>query len=251
MSIWAVTGATGFIGTRLCRQLIEQGDEVLALTRPGGTREVPGLPGIRSYPTDLGDRAALAQALAGCEVVAHLAAPRRHADAPRSAASETDRLVVVSDMCETLVEAAARAGARRFVLASSTAVYGHPWHEVDESSPVRPDTSYGKARLAGERLARASGDRRGLDVTIARLSEVYGPGGASHRALVGDVLTGGFRVVGDGKHLHQMIHVDDAARALVACGRESDAANTTVLVSGSRVAFREWIGASPRPGVRG
>ena len=143
--------------------------------------------------------------------------------------------------CETLIEAAARAGVRRLVLATSTAVYGHPWEVVNELSPVRPDTQYGRARLAGERLARASADRCGLELTIARLSEVYGPGSVGHRALIEHVMAGGFQVVGDGRHPHRMIHAADAARALDACGTQTDVANATILVSGPRVTFQAWI----------
>ena len=243
MSTWAVTGATGFIGRELCRQLIDRGDEVRGLTRPGGTRELAGLRDIRICPTDLGDPDAVAHALSGCEEVAHLAAPRRPSGGTRDSGARAEGTALMTDACETLIEAAARAGARRLVLASSTAVYGHPWDEVDEDSAARPDTPYGQARLIGERRARARADRCGLELTIARLSEVYGPGSVGHRALVEHVLAGGFRVIGDGHHPHQMIHVADAARALDACGRQPGAANATVLVSGPRVTFREWIGS--------
>ncbi len=215
---------------------------MVAITRPSGTREVAGPREVRSCPVDLRDLDELTRTLSGCEVVAHLAAPRRQPDRSRGFGTGASNLSVIAQGSATLVEATARAGARRFVLASSTAVYGHPWQEVDEESPVRPDTPYGHSRLVGERLSRAAAVRLGVELTVARLSEVYGPGSVGHQSLIESVLCGNFRVVGDGRHAHQIVHVEDAARALEACGSRDKAAGATMLISGPRVTFRDWVG---------
>ncbi len=241
MSRWAITGTTGFIGPKLCRLVCDRGDEVVALTRPGSSSSTTDLTGVRICPTDLLDVAAIRRAIRGCDVVVHLAAPRRLPGKSRGSAPGSRGFLVITEACRALLEAAAEVGASKFVLASSTSVYGRPWGEVTESSPLKPQSEYARARLTGERLSLSTGARVGVCVTIVRLSGVYGPGSIPLRPLLAKVTAGGFRVVGDGRQIHQTIHVEDAARALDASGRGGRTSSETVLVSGARSSLREWL----------
>jgi nucleoside-diphosphate-sugar epimerase len=112
-----------------------------------------------------------------------------------------------------VVEAIARAGARRLVYVSSTGVYaagGGAW--VDERWPLEPVTASGRARLAAERAIE--GAAAGLSVVMLRAAGIYGPG----RGVVARLRAGTFRIVGDGTAHTSRVHVDDLAAAIVLAG---------------------------------
>jgi nucleoside-diphosphate-sugar epimerase len=253
MTVWGVTGATGFIGRHLVRRLLDRGDQVVALVRPGGDAGL--LPeAVERRVTALDDRQAVEDALAGVEICAHLAAPRRtllhDRDAAVAAAWNEARLTAAPGIV-TLLEAGARTGLRRFVLASSAAVFGHPWQTVTEHTPPNPDTSYGRERLAAELMVAEVASRLGIEACVLRLSEVFGPGSVGHAALFLEIARGHVRVPGDGGHSHQLIFVTDAVRALEAAGVHPRAAGQMVVVSGPSLTLREWLdGIASAAGVR-
>lgn len=256
MSTWGVTGATGFIGRHLCRALLEQGERVVALLRPGSPSLAGVAAGVEARAVELADETALAHALTGVEVCIHLAVPRRQVlGAGRGLQLDGLRRgsrSLLVDAVHHLLEAGARTGLRRLVLPSSTAVYGHRWRVVVPATPPRPDTPYGRDRLAGDTAALARGPGLGIEVVVARLSEVFGPGSRAQGPLFQAIAGGGFRVPGDGRHPHQLVAVDDAVRALVSCGR-TPAVNEPILISGPRITLRQWldaIGAAAGTGVR-
>ena len=80
------------------------------------------------------------------------------------------------DGTEAVAEAAAAAGVRRLVLASTTAVYGPTGAQpASEDTAPAPDSWYAESKLEAERVARAVGRRTGLEIVVLRLSAVYGP----------------------------------------------------------------------------
>jgi len=243
MTVWGVPGATGFMGRRLCRRLLDDGARVVALVRPDSPHRTALDTAVEARPVDLSAPSGLEAALEGVEVCAHLAVPRRvvaGGDRPRLDGLRRGSRALLVDSVTALLEAGARTGLRRLVLASSTSVYGHRWRPVDQATPPRPDTSYGRDRLAGDEAALACGSRLGIEVVPARLSEVYGPGSVAHIPLFHAIARGGYRVLGHGRQPHQVVDVDDAVRALVACGTTS-AVNEPLLVSGPSISLRQWI----------
>jgi nucleoside-diphosphate-sugar epimerase len=174
----AVTGATGFIGSQLVADLGRDA-AVRSIVRAGSTKQVGGE--VRRV-ADLLDLAGMTAALHGARDVVHLAG-RAHLmrDAARDPLAEFRRINV--DGTVTVIEAAAQAGARRVLLASSLKAVGErsetPW---TESTPPHPADAYGRSKLEAEQAARAAGERHGVEVVIMRFPLVYGPGAPANVA---------------------------------------------------------------------
>lgn len=170
-----VTGATGFIGGRLAERLATETSAVVT----GSGRNLAAAAfieaaGARLVRADLLDRAAMAAALEGQEVVFHVAAwlSRRHGE--ESAAHRYN-----VEATRLLVELAHAADVQRVVCVSSIAAYGPPRALVmDEATqpvdPQQPDL-YGRTKAQGELEALRLGREWGLAVTVARPGMVYGP----------------------------------------------------------------------------
>lgn len=178
----AVTGAGGFIGTAVCKALVQAGAPVREVRRSGAPPPIAGLE--RAEIPDL-ERSALARAFADADVVVHLAgrAHRLPDDAGDSLAAF--RRVKVEGT-RAVVAAAADAGVRRVLVASSVKAVGEsaliPWTEETAPAPLDP---YGVSKLEAERAAFAVGAERGVDTVVMRFPLVYGPGAPAHvRRLV-------------------------------------------------------------------
>ena len=163
-----VTGAGGFIGAGLCPALAARGHAVIA----GLRRDTPA---EAAAPVVLGDISSVtdwARALAGIDIVIHLA-QRAHAG-PDPAALAADPPTVAS-----LARAMGPAGARRLVLVSSIKAMGEataPGRPFRPDDEPRPEDAYGRAKLASERAAREAADNAGIELVVIRPPLVYGPG---------------------------------------------------------------------------
>ena len=132
-----------------------------------------GDPRLRVIEGDVRDTDSVAAAMAGIEVVLHLAA-----QSTVMGAVEDPAYNFATNVAGTfnVLEAAAQCGVRRVVLASSREVYGDPIVlPVDEGHPLLPINSYGASKVACEALCRAFARERGIDTAILRLANVYGP----------------------------------------------------------------------------
>src|SRR5262249_43919471 len=150
--------------------LRERGDAVSALARPEARR--PETAGVRWVEGDLGSRDALAHLVEGAEAVVHVAAVYRTAGHPDAYYRDVN-----VGGTERLLEAAARAGARRFVHTSTVGVHGDVRHPpADEDAPFDPGDVYQETKAEGEALARRRGPELGLPVVVVRPGAIYGPG---------------------------------------------------------------------------
>ncbi|HZS03343.1 MAG TPA: hopanoid-associated sugar epimerase [Blastocatellia bacterium] len=169
-----VTGATGFIGGNLVRELLTDGCEVRVLVRAGSDlRNLTGLP-VTTVEGSLDDPAQLAEQIAGCEVVFHVAAHYS------LWARDRDSIYRVNVRgTEYLLEAARAAGVRRFVHTSSVAAIGVPPEstlgtEETQTTLAELVSDYKKSKFLAEQSARAA-IREGLDVVIVNPSTPVGP----------------------------------------------------------------------------
>jgi UDP-glucose 4-epimerase len=165
-----VTGASGFIGTALCRELLARGHAVRAAVRRAPGEIPPGLQPV-VVPDIAGefDRRAL---LDGIEVVVHLAAIAHRRDGGEAAL----RRVNVEGAAR-LAEAAAGA-VRGFVFLSSVKVHGEDSgaRAFVETDPLRPEDAYGRSKLEAEQALSEIAQRSGMALAIVRSPLVYGPG---------------------------------------------------------------------------
>lgn len=168
-----VTGATGFIGGNLVRELLADNVQVRALVRHGSDqRNVTGLP-IELVSGDLADQHKLAEQLAGCDVIFHVAA---HYSLWAREAAAIYRANVTGT--ENLLAAARRVGVKRFVHTSSVAAIGVPppgtlGSETTQTTLAELVSDYKKSKYLAEQAAwRAV--RAGLDVVIVNPSTPIG-----------------------------------------------------------------------------
>jgi UDP-glucose 4-epimerase len=217
-----VTGGAGFIGSHLVDGLVVRGHEVKVLDdlSSGLVDNVPS--GVEVVKADVGDKDAVREALRDVELVFHLAAQGgvlRSVERPL----ETDRVNTHGTL--TVLDAACNTGARRFVYASSSSVYGDTKrHPTPESEPPRPRSPYAASKLAGEAYCQVFGRSGQLETVALRYFNVFGPRqrpDSRYAAVVPrfvDALRRGDRPViyGDGQQSRDFTFVDDVVAANLA-----------------------------------
>lgn len=205
-----VTGASGFIGGALCAQLLEQGHDVAALVRRAGSQPS----GTRPLSGDLGDGARLRELVCDerPECVVHLAAEIASQRSERKLREVNVRgTASLLDAC-TALAAAERSAGPRFVFASTVVTGDAHGALLTEGQPLPVQTPYGRSKQEGERLVLDSG----LPAVVVRPSHVYGPGGWYEGELIAQLhRPGRFAVIGAGRNLWDVVHVDDVVSALV------------------------------------
>jgi nucleoside-diphosphate-sugar epimerase len=180
---------------------------------------------------DIRDRAAVASALQGVDVVYHIAAIYREA----GVTTATYRAVNATAVGE-MVDAAARAKVKRVVHCSTVGVHGDIEHPpANEDAPLRPGDIYQDTKLEGEQIAREAGKRAGIEVTIVRPSGIYGPGDRRLFKLFGGVARGRFPMLGSGEIYYHLTYIDDLVEGFRLSGEMPAAANRTYILAGGEV----------------
>ena len=229
-----VTGVTGFTGGHLARHLRQRGVAVRGLVRARSlTRPVVSdlkAAGVEIVTGDLTDPAALASAAAGVDVVYHIAATYREAGQPDSAY----RAINVEGV-RHVIDAARAAGARRVVHCSTGGVHGHvSAPPANEDAPFNPGDVYQETKLEGEQVARAEGQRGGIEVVIARPIGIYGPGDLRFLKMFRGISRRQFPVLGKGEVFYHLTYIDDLCEGFRLCGDVPGAAGRTYLLAGPR-----------------
>jgi len=220
-----VTGGAGFLGSHLCDAILARGDSAvcvdnLATGRPDNVAHLMDSPEFTFVEADV----SLALDVPGpVHAVAHLASP---ASPPEYLRLPLETLAAGSRGTENALRLAHQHGAR-FVLASTSEVYGDPavhpqsedyWGNVN---PVGPRSVYDEAKRFAEALTRAYRDTKGVNAGIIRIFNTYGPRMNAQdgrivtnfitQALNGDPLT----IYGDGSQTRSFCYVDDLIRGIV------------------------------------
>ena len=169
-----VTGATGKVGHSIARALLERGDEVHVLVRNPGRASSQLPPGVQAIRGDVTEPATVEQAAAGCELVFNAMG------LPEQWFADPDIFERVNARgTETVVRAAAAAGARRVVHTSTIDVFhAEPGTPFDESqlADYPKGTAYERSKQHAERLALAAAAEAGVELVIVNPAAVYGPG---------------------------------------------------------------------------
>lgn len=234
MNALLVTGASGFVGSAVLRALTTVGDTqvILAARRSDGVALAPG---HRAITLDLLDTQLTVPE--GVRTVLHLAGEKR----------DTTRMVGVNHHgALRLVEAAARAGVRRFVHLSSVGVYGAPWCAglVDERHAHTPRNAYEASKHAGELAVRERCAALGLSCMVLQPSNVLGLKSGHGWPLLGlarMVARGWFRHVRTVDEAWvNYVALDDVAEALLAAVQHEQAQG--VYIVNTPVPLRALIG---------
>ena len=207
-----VTGATGFLGHNLIPLLVERGHCVRALVRPMSDISFLRECGAEFALGDVRDADAVNAAMTGCEAVIHAAGKFRF----WGQYEEFHDINV--EGTRNVLEAAQRAGVRRFVHISTIAVVGspRPGTLITEDTPCQPVDDYQRSKLEGEKSALAYHAEHGLPAIVLRPGAFYGPWGhyAFNRMFFEDPLKGLPLRVHHGQHVTFPIFVPDLCRVI-------------------------------------
>lgn len=247
-----VTGATGFIGAAVARELVARGHEVHALVEPSAsTTRIDDLRGrVTFHEANLHDaeRVDAACAAAAAETCLHLAWYAFPADYLHS-----EENVALIGASVGLFRAFAKAGGKRFVGTGTCIEYDTSHGLLREGhTPILPRTLYAVCKNALHGALVELGPRYDVTVAWMRFFFVYGPGEAPGR-LVSDVLgklaRGERAPCSSGAQVRDFLHVSDMARA-VALVAESGADGAINVASGVPVAVRDVLDAIGRVTAR-
>ncbi len=207
-----VTGATGFTGQVLVRKLCALGLQVRAIARQSSSREnLAGLP-IEWYEGQVYDPDVIADAMQDVAYVFHVAAAFRD---PSLADGEYHRVHVEST--QHLAQAALRQPAfKRFVLVSTVGVHGHiEQPPANEESPFNPGDIYQRTKAEAEQWLHGFARQHGLSYAVIRPAAIYGPGDRRLLKVFRMAKFPFFVMLGRGRCLYHLIHVEDLAEAII------------------------------------
>lgn len=210
-----LTGASGYIGSRLAARLVADGHEVCALVRPTSDRTTLDRIGARCFAGDVTDRYSMREGMSGADWVIHAAA-----DLEFGGPAARQRAVNV-DGSENVASLAFKLGVGRLLAISSIAVFGGSPSDgapANEESPVlEPLPSlYGVTKRQGDRAISAWAER-GLRVNTAYPSLVYGPPGKKRggNALLRQIALGRLPALVAADRKTSWVHLDDLVEGLV------------------------------------
>jgi UDP-glucuronate 4-epimerase len=242
---YVVTGAAGFIGSQLARELVAAGHDVAGVDCFAGSHDLAekeeNARGLDVRRLDLVEEAL---DLDGVDGVFHLAA-----QAGVRSFGDVFPVYVRQNLLATqrVFESCARAGVR-VVFASSSSVYGEAEaYPTSEEIPPRPISPYGITKLGGEHLARSYALAFGLDAVVLRYFTVYGPRQRPDmffRRVCEALLAGGtFEIYGTGGQSRSFTYVGDAVAATVAAMERGVAGALFNVGGGEEATILESIAA--------
>jgi nucleoside-diphosphate-sugar epimerase len=255
-----VTGAPGWLGTRLVESLVLGLPDVPSLAAPSPGRHVRCLvlrgndvtplkrvgDQVEICEGDLTDPASVEAFLSGAQgaTLFHCAGIIH----PTGGTSQFTK--VNADGTRSLVEGAKRSKVRRMVHVSSNSPIGtNPStdHVFDESAPYNPYMGYGRSKMLAEQLVRAA-DRAGLETVVIRPPWFYGPGQPPRQALFFRMIKDGKApLVGGGHNRRSMAYIDNICQGLQLCERVEGARGNVYWIADRRpYAMTEILGTIER-----
>jgi nucleoside-diphosphate-sugar epimerase len=223
-----VTGASGFIGSRLAAKLSENGHEVTGLIHdhdlslPISKHKVDLVNSDFSIPNETYD------------VVFHLAAVTP---------MEKDKNMIKKVNYDGTVNLYnyLKNKAKFIVYASGLGVFGDLGNIVDETTPLKPHTYYAQIRLDAQRFLEKNCKENSIPLTVTYFGEVYGSGGWFESQIIQRLKKARFKLPKSGEYYRSFVHVDDVISALVLIAEKNAINEIFVVTDSNPVLFKEFI----------
>ncbi|MEK6966713.1 MAG: NAD(P)-dependent oxidoreductase [Thermoproteota archaeon] len=224
-----VTGASGFIGSRLAAKLSENGHTVTGLIHEHDTNL-----SIQKHKADLVN-ARFSVPNETYDVVFHLAAVTpMEKDKNKIKKVNYDGTVNLFNHIKNKT--------KFIVYASGLGVFGDPRNKVvDETTPLKPHTYYAQVRLDAQRFLEKNCKDNSIPLTVTYFGEVYGNGGWFESQIIQRLQKGMFKLPKSGEYYRSFVHVDDAVSALIAIAEKNAINETFVVTDSNPVLFKEFI----------
>ena len=234
-----VTGASGLIGGGLARRLVAVGAEVRALVRRPGSASGLQAAGVDVVGGDMTDPSSLAKAVESCDAVAHFAGVLGDEAVPWS------RFVAVNvEGTRSLLNAAAAAGVRRFLHASSVWAYGFDaGPETDEATPARLcGDPYCDTKLLSQNVVLDAARRGEVSAVIIQPTPVYGPEDDTWTATPLRLLRRHMLALPGSGGMIQPLYVTDAVEGALAALARGESGQAYILCGARELTVREFFG---------
>ncbi|MFD9586217.1 NAD-dependent epimerase/dehydratase family protein [Streptomyces sp. NPDC059980] len=238
MSQAFVTGGSGFIGQALIRRLVGEGHTVRALVRSEASADKVAAVGAQPVRGQLTEPAGWQDAVAGSDVLFHLAA-----ETDIGADRERQEQVTVGGT-RAAVEAARTAGVTTFVNCGSESALlaGEPLLDVDETAPLRPDSeaAYCAVKAIAEQVV-LDANAPGFTTVSIRPRFVWGPDSSLTANLAAAAKAGQFAWIDGGRHTTDVTYVDNAVEGLIRGWRHGRPGQAYFVTDQHRVVLRDFL----------
>lgn len=235
-----VTGAPGFVGSQMCRELLSANYQVRALHRQSSNLDsLKRLP-LELVRGDITDPPSLDAAMKDVDFVFHIAALYRQAKFPDSVYWKVN-----FDGTRNVLEAAKRQGVRRVIHCSTTGVHSHIKNPpAREDEPYAPTDVYQESKTEAEKLCLDWFRRGEIDGCVIRPAMIWGPADTRFLKMFRGIASRRMPIIGSGQSLCHWILVSDLARAFRLAAENPATTGQVYLIGGERVVTLEYTMAT-------
>jgi dihydroflavonol-4-reductase len=235
-----ITGATGFIGGHLARQLAQAGYDLHCLTRSTSDTHALQALGVHLVPGSITDPGALAAGMQGCQALVHLASVYSFWEPDMGILQRVN-----VEGTRAVLQAAAAAGVQRVVYLSTVAVYGVPaQYPFNEETPHAPrlTTVYGRTKRQAEEIVRQAASQHGMQLVVLQPGAVIGAGDTRATGqYLEELLEGRLPLMSFHNTQMNFIHVLDVCDAVQASLERPGAAGQTCLLGGTQMTMWQYL----------
>ncbi|MCB0318691.1 MAG: NAD(P)-dependent oxidoreductase [Bdellovibrionales bacterium] len=232
-----VTGANGFVGSAVCKELLDNNYQVTALHR--STSDLASIQNLNlnKVAGDIRDLDFLKQILPGHDGIIHIAALFRQAKHPDQVYFDINVQGV-----KNVFDAAIESGVKRIIHCSTVGVHSHiPNPPADENEIFRPGDIYQESKAQGEKLAQSYFDKELIEGLIIRPAMIWGPGDSRTLKLFKGIANKRFPLIGTGKTSVHWVLVSDLARAFRLALEKSDLNKEVFIIAGQRPVEMQYM----------